>query len=229
MRVVLACPTIPVRVHRRPDLERLWHERTPDHDLEIIYSEAGTTWGDGLNDVYEQVRARLPDVLICGSDDMYPGDERYLPAVLPWLEKNLYPAPKVEDPRFVNYGGHPHPVPDGTPGDMSTFPILRGDWLPLVFPLPEGLHYFSDNLIAALLAVAGVSCVAVPSCRIIHAHAKEGRGAGFGSENMRLHIDTVRYTRVLEQMGIDRASLPPNLRGGMWEENYLEIGRALGA
>lgn len=227
MRVVLAVPTIPERFPRREGLEKLWRERTPEADLEIVYSEAGTTWGDGLNDIYEQVKDDPPDLFVCGSDDFCPADERWLPTILPWLNKNVYPAPLVEDPRFRNYGGHPHPVTDGTPGDMSTFPILRGEWLPLIFPLPEGLHYFADNLIAAMLAVNSVSCVAVPSCRMLHLHAQEGRGAGYGSENTRLYVDTVRYTRALEERGIDRLSLPVNVRGHMWEEQYQEIGRLI--
>jgi len=225
--VLLAVPTIPERFPRREGLEKLWRERTPEADLEIVYSEAGTTWGDGLNDIVEQLGGDVPDVFVCGSDDFCPADERWLPSVLPWLEQNIYPAPLVEDPRFRNYGGHPHPVPDGTPGDMSTFPILRGDWLDIVFPLPEGLHYYSDNFLAALLSLSGVSCVAVPSCRMLHLHAQEGRGAGYGSENTRLFVDTVRYTDALNERGIDRLSLPPNIRGHMFEEHYHEIGRLI--
>lgn len=228
-RVVLAIPTIPERPGHAERTAQAWTERTPEATVEAIISTAGETWAAGLNDVYEQVKHDPPAVFICGSDDMWPADERWLPCVLPWLEQGIFPAPRVDDPRFVNYGGHLQPVPDGTPSDMSSFPILRGDWLDTVFPLPEDLHYYSDNLLAARLFLTGVSCVAAPACRIIHLHAQEGRGAGYGSENMRLYIDTVRYTRALEADGIDRTALPEGLRGHMWEESYLEIGRKIGA
>ena len=65
---------------------------------------------------------------------------------------------------------------------MSTFPILRGDWLKIAFPLPDDLHYYSDSLIAARIYKAGIPAVAVPSCRIIHLHAHEGRGLSARTE-----------------------------------------------
>ena len=229
IRVVLAVPTIPARAHRLPDLERLWRERTPDADLDIIYSSAGTTWSAGLNDIWQQVRDNPPDLFILGSDDMLPADERWLPCALPWIEQGHVPAPKVSDPRFTTCGGYPYVIAPGTPADMTAFIIIAGTWGDDVFPLPDDLAYFADNLACLKLRNSGHRIVCAPDCRIIHLHAPEGRGFGFGSENTRLYIDTVRYTRTLEGMGIDRASLPPDLRGGMWEERFLAVGRGMGA
>lgn len=230
MRVLLACPTIPERFPRREGLEKLWRERTPEADLEIVYSEAGTTWGDGLNDIYEQVRDNPPDLFVCGSDDMCPADERWEPSLRMWLDAGYFTVPRVDDPRFVNYGsseGAHVEVQDGAPADMSTFPILKGEWLDKVFPVPEGLHYFADSWISLMCWRAGIKAVAVPTCRILHMHAKEGRGAGYENENTRLHVDTARYTDALNALGIDRLSLPANIRGGMWEDHFLEIGRLI--
>lgn len=230
LRVLLAVPTIPERHHRREGLEKLWRERTPEADLEIVYSEAGTTWGDGLNDIYEQVRDNPPDLFLCGSDDMCPADERWEPSLRMWLDAGYFTVPRVDDPRFVNYGssfGAHVEVQDGAPADMSTFPILKGEWLDKVFPVPEGLHYFADGWISAMLYLDGIGAVAVPTCRILHMHAMEGRGAGYGSENTRLYVDTVRYTDALNARGIDRLTLPNNLRGHMYEEQYQEIGRLI--
>lgn len=229
MRVILAVPTIPARQHRLNEFELMWRERTPEADLQIIYSEAGDTWSTGLNDIWQQVRRRPPDVFVLGSDDMVPADERWLPAAWHWLEQDKVPGPRVEDPRFVNTAGHPGTVAEGTPGDMTAFLIIRGAWGKHVFPLPADLAYFADNLACVKLARKGHDIVAVPSCRIIHLHAPEGRGFGYGSENTRLFIDTVRYTRALDQLGIDRLSLPKGQRGGMWEDHYHEIGILAGA
>lgn len=229
MRVVLAVPTIEARRHRRPQLEQLWRSRTPDADLEIVYSEAGDSWSSGLNDVWEQVSDDPPDVFILGSDDMIVVDERWLPSVLPWLERGYVPAPRVEDPRFTTCGGYPGHVEDGTRADMTAFIIIRGEWGRDVFPLPDDLAYFADNLACTKLRWAGHRIVCTPTCRILHLHAPEGRGFGYGSENTRLHIDTVRYTRALEALGISRVDLPPDLRGGMWEPHFLEIGTLMGA
>lgn len=231
-RVVIAVPTIPERRERHAGVEAFWRDRTPEHHVDVVFSEAGKSWGAGLNDVYQQVKADPPDFFVCGSDDMVPADERWLPSAELWMERACYVCPRVDDPRFVNYGSADGPhvrVEDGAPGDMSTFPILRGDWLELAFPLPDDLHYFADSLIAARIYKAGIRAVAVPSCRIIHLHAPEGRGAGYGSENTRLYIDTVRYTRALEAEGIDRATLPNGIRGGMWEPHFIEIGTLAGA
>lgn len=195
-----------------------------------ITSTEGESWASGLNHVARLVgNLTADDLFVCGSDDMVPANPDWLRQIMPWLEQGKYPAPTVDDPRFVNYGGHTHPVPDGTSSDMSTFPILRGDWLKHVFPLPENLHYYSDNLIAVKLARVGIDCVAVPSCRITHEHASEGRGCGYANENTRLYVDSVRYTDELDRLGIDRATLPSGARGGLWEERFEPIGRALGA
>lgn len=228
-RVVLAVPTIPEREHRLPEFEQMWRDRTPDASLDIRYSTAGDTWSSGLNDIWAQIKRRPPDVLILGSDDMVPADERWLPSAQRWLNQGLIPGPRVEDPRFVDCAGHPGSVTEGVPGDMTGFLILRGDWGKHVFPLPEDLAYFADNLAAVLLASAGVRIVTCPTCRIIHLRAPEGRGFGYGSENTRLYIDTVRYTRALAARGIDRATLPKAQRGGMWEPHFQEIGELAGA
>lgn len=229
MRVVLACPTIRERAHRLAQFEELWRSRTHDAKLDIRYSEAGDTWSAGLNDVWQQVRHRPPDVFILGSDDMVPADERWLPTASHWLDQGKVPGPRVEDPRFVNTAGHPGTVAEGTPGDMTAFLIIKGAWAKHVFPLPDDLAYFADNLACVLLTRAGYEIVAVPSCRIIHLHAPEGRGFGYGSENTRLFIDTVRYSRALDERGIDRLSLPVGQRGGMWEDHFHEIGTLAGA
>lgn len=228
MRVVVAIPTISERPGMAERTAAIWRMRTPGAIVTTLISTAGASWAAGLNDAAGQTWEGT-DVFVCASDDMVPDDNSWLDAALPWLRDGLYPAPTVIDPRFTNYGGHPHPVTDGTPSDMSTFPILRGDWLPHVFPLPEDLHYYSDNLIAVKLQHTGVECVAVPSCRIIHEHAQPGRGCGFGNENTRLYVDSVRYSAELERLGIDRDGLTPGARGGLWEERYLQVGRALGA
>lgn len=229
MRVVLACPTIPARAHRLPPLEELWRSRTPEADLDIRYSDAGDTWSAGLNDIWQQIRRHPPDVLVLGSDDMVPADERWLPTAQHWLNQGKLPGPRVEDPRFVNCAGHPGTVREGTPGDMTAFLIIRGEWGRHLFPLPPDLHYFADNYANVMLTLASHDVVAVPSCRIIHLHAPEGRGAGYGSENTRLYIDTVRYTRALDAKLIDRVTLAKGLRGGMWEPHFQEIGTLAGA
>lgn len=228
MRVVIAIPTILARPGLAERTADVWHQRTPGHDLTTIITTEGESWAAGLNHVAAAIADDPPDVLACGSDDMIPADEQWLHHAATWLEQGMYPAPRVDDPRFVNYGGHRHPVPDGTPAGMSTFPLIRGDWLDYVFPLPPDLHYYSDNLIALKLHRAGIQCVAAPACRILHLHAPEGRGAGYGTENTRLHIDTVRYTRELDALGIDRDALTDGLRGPLWEPHYLEAGRAIG-
>ena len=73
-------------------------------------------------------------------------------------------------------------------------PRPLGDWLDAVFPLPEDLHYFGDDLIRERLARIGVPCVAVPSSRIHHRWDQRGRGAGAGSEGARMEIDAPATT-----------------------------------
>jgi hypothetical protein len=130
---------------------------------------------------------------------MCPRDDEWLPPLLRALGRGEFPAPTVVDPRWTNYGGHPQPLPDGTPSEFSTFPVLRREWLPLVFPLPDDLHYFGDNLIAARLDRSGIRCVAVASSVIEHACDLRGRGAGAGSEGARMHVDAERYRRTLAE------------------------------
>lgn len=215
-RIVVAIPTIPERQDMWAAVTRVWQTLTCE-PVEVILSTAPGSWAAGLNDACFRAAMRGPltdrDVFVCGSDDMIPADDYWLPPLLEMLDRAVFPAPCVVDPRFTNYGGHPQPVPDGVPADMSTFPILRGDWAQHVFPLPPDLHYYADNLIAVKLQLAGVLCVACPSSIITHLWAKEGRGAGEGSEEARMLVDTSRYTAALAELGVDRQLLPAGQKG----------------
>lgn len=211
-RIVIAVPTITERRHRRGDVAAAWQRHTCQ-PVDVIFSEAGHSWASGLNDVWAQVRNDPPTIFVCGSDDMVPADDSWLPPLAHWISQGMFPAPCVIDPRFTNHGGHLVPVDDGTPSEMSSFPVIAGVWGDEVFPLPEDLHYYADNLITVKLARAARPCVAVPSSRIQHLWATEGRGAGAGSEEQRMLVDTVRYTSALKQLGVDRQSLPVGQRG----------------
>lgn len=210
--VVVAVPTINARGNA-------WHEvmtRFAKHTCQpvtVIPSWAPGGWAAGLNEVWEQVKHDPPDAFVCGSDDMYPEDDNWLPPLLDALARGAYPAPAVIDPRWTNYGGHRTKVADGTPSLMSTFPIILGGWGDAVFPLPDDLSYYADNLIAVKLRQAGIECVAVPSSRIRHLHLRAGRGFGLGSEARAMKEHSLRYTRALDELGIERTSLPTNLRG----------------
>ena len=213
--VVVAVPTIEARGDAWREVEARFARHTCQ-PVQVTPSWAEGGWAAGLNDVWEQVREDPPDVFVCGSDDMYPEDDNWLPPLLDELARGAYPAPTVIDPRWTNYGGHQRPVPDGTPSHMSTFPVLHGGWLDAVFPLPADLSYYADNLIAVKLQQAGVECVAVPSSRIRHLHLEAGRGFGLGSEQKAMIEHSRRYTRALEELGVDRRRLHPNLRGAYW-------------
>lgn len=224
--IVVAIPTIAERGDLAEQTAAAWHLHTCQ-PVRTVISAAGDSWAAGLNDVWQQVRHLEPDVFVCGSDDMVPDDDNWLPPLLEYLAQGMFPAPCVVDPRFTNYGGHRSPVDDGTSSDGSSFPVIAGGWGDLIFPLPPDLHYYADNLFAVLLERAGHPCVAVPSSRIRHLWAREGRGAGFGDESTRMLVDTVRYTETLQALGIDRVLLPAGQRGPCWEEQWLEKGRAL--
>lgn len=211
-RIVIAMPTIPERAELALETAAAWQLHTCQ-PVEVIPSHAPGGWAAGLNAIWAQVRDPAPDVFVCASDDMQPADGNWLPPLLDYLHRGVYPAPCVIDPRFINHGGHLRPVPDGTESQMSSFPVMSGQWGDVVFPLPDDLSYYADNLIAVKLARAGIPCVAVPSSRIRHLWAQEGRGFGEGSEEQAMRAHSERYTRALAALGIDRATLPAGQRG----------------
>lgn len=213
--VVVAIPTIEARGDAWRECEESFARHTCQ-PVTVIPSWAEGGWGAGLNEVWEQVREDPPDVFVCSSDDMHPADDNWLPPLLDALRAGAYPAPTLVDPRWTNYGGHSKPVPDGTPSKMSTFPVLHGGWGDSVFPLPEGLSYYADNLIAVKLSLLGIECVAVPSSRIIHHHDQRGRGFGLGSEQKAMMAHSRLYTAALQELGVERKTLHTNLRGAYW-------------
>lgn len=213
--VVVAIPTIKARGKAWHDCEVAFAAHTCQ-PVTVIASYAKGGWGAGLNDVWQQVSGDPPDVFVCSSDDMIPEDDNWLPPLLRHLEAGAYPAPTVIDPRWTNYGGFDKPVPDGTPSHMSTFPVLVGEWGNAVFPLPPGLSYYADNLIAVKLAQAGIECVAVPSSRIRHAHDQRGRGFGHGTEQKAMMAHSRLYTAALDELGVNRRRLHTRLRGAYW-------------
>jgi hypothetical protein len=196
--VVVAMPTVPERADACAAAADAWRISTPAR-VDVVTSTVPGGWCAGLNDVWR--RRRGADVFVCASDDMLPEDGDWLEPVLRQLRRGAMPVPCVIDPRWTNYGGFDEPVADGTPSPRCTFPILAGEWLDLVFPLPDDLHYFGDDLARDRIVHAGIPSVAVPSSRIRHLWDQRARGAGAGSEGARMEIDAPRYRRALATLG----------------------------
>lgn len=213
--VVVAIPTIEERGDAWRDCEAAFARHTCQ-PVTVIASYIEGGWAAGLNDVWAQVRDDPPDVFVCSSDDMAPADDNWLPPLLSHLALGAYPAPAVIDPRWTNYGGHDKPVADGTPSHMSSYPVLAGGWGDAVFPLPDGLSYYADNLIAVKLKQIGIECVAVPSSRIVHGHDARGRGFGHGTEEKAMRAHSRLYTAALDELGVRRKMLHTRLRGAYW-------------
>lgn len=186
-KVVVAIPTIEVRGDAWRDVAKEW-ELTPG--VIVAPSWRPGSWAAGLNEVYEWHPDA--DVFVCASDDMAP-EGPWLPHVLEHFAKDECPVPTMHDPRMTTIGGtqdvlwkqEPH---EGAPAKMSNFPILKGDWLPQVFPLPEDLHYYSDNLISDRLLEAGVPLVTCLDISISHTWDQRGR-----DESARMVEDRERY------------------------------------
>lgn len=133
--------------------------------------------------------------MVCGSDDIFPENDYWLPACEEWLEQGKSPVPHMKDPRFEIQGGVITDTPRsaGDQSHMTNFPILRGDWLRFVFPLDPRMHYFSDNVIADRLHAHGVETVYAPDFVVVHTWDERGRGAGMGSEDIRMVHDRQLY------------------------------------
>ena len=210
--VVLAIPTLKARDPAAKETAAIWQQHTCQ-PLRVIVSYAPGGWSAGLNDAWEQVRMEPPLAFVCGSDDMEPEDDNWLPPLLDLLQREAFPAPTVIDPRWTNYGGHVTPVPDGTPSDMSSFPVIHGSWGDAIFPLPESLSYYADNLISVKVRQLGKPCVACPSSRIVHRYSQIARGFGHENELAALRAHEELFEAELVELGIDRRTLPPLLAG----------------
>ena len=189
-KIVIAIPTIAERPGLADETAQKWRDQTCI-PIEIHVTTYGDTWAAGLNDAWKNHPDA--DIFVCASDDMYPEDGYWLPCVQERLERGESPVPLMLDPRFTIYGGSINEVPDGTQTHMTNFPVLRREWLSSVFPLPEELHYFSDNLIADRLHGIGVPTVATLEFVIRHDADPRGRGAGMGDEPTRMAHDKQVY------------------------------------
>lgn len=193
-KVVVAIPTIEDRGELWQDTAKAWRHHT-SQPIEIVPSWAPGGWAAGLNAVYNEHPDA--DIFVCGSDDIIPVDDFWLPCVESFLERNLSPVPMMLDPRFVIQGGviSDEEREDGAESHMSNLPILRGDWLDKVLPLPADLHYFSDNLASTRLHKIGVKTVYAKSFVVRHLWDPRGRGAGMLTEENRMQHDRALYKR----------------------------------
>lgn len=189
MRIVVAIPTNGQRPDTLQQTIANWRERTAE-PLGFHVTTYGKTWAAGLNDAWRNHPDT--DLLICGSDDMWPQNGEWLPAIQPYIHKACI-APQVLDPRFSRWD---ETTSDGDVTRMSSFPIFAGDFMRHVFPLPEELHYYTDDLISDRLKEQGIPTVAVPSCVIVHGFDPRGRGAGMGDESTRMAHDRAIYQRL---------------------------------
>ena len=179
--VVVAIPTIIERGDAWKEVAEMWEALSPE--VTVVPSWRKGTWAAGLNEVWESHKG----LFVCASDDMAPLPGWYQ-AVEPWLEKGIV-APQVHDPRFSKWDPG---TPDGFETEMSSFPIIGESFLGAIFPLPEELHYFTDDLISLRARQAGIPTIAVPSCEIVHCPDLRGRGAGM-SEKDRMDHDRKLY------------------------------------
>jgi hypothetical protein len=192
-RIVVAIPTIEQRGDAWEQMAEIWTEQTCQ-PIEVVPSWRKGSWSAGLNEVWENLEDA--DIFVCSSDDIYPENALWLPVVMDALARNESPVPLMHDPRFVVYGGSQQEVPDGTHTHMTNFPVLKGEWLHEVFPLPEKLHYCADNLIADRLHAIGVPTVARLDFVVRHTADERGRGAGMGSEEERMKYDVALYDQL---------------------------------
>lgn len=170
-RILVAIPTIAERGDAHLEAAKSFHDHTPlPCDIFVSWRKGG--WCDGLNEAWENRDGQ--DYFVCASDDMRATEGWWEP-LAEYLGYGLYPAPTVESPEVTSYGGFHEELPDGTPTSMSTFPVLKMEWLEHVFPLPERFHFYGDNVIADRLTKVGIRCVAVASSRIVHLADNRGR------------------------------------------------------
>lgn len=210
MKITLAIPTNGQRHDQLDKTIQAWVSQTAE-PIEIFVTTAGDTWAAGLNDAW---RAHPDsDIFIAGSDDMYPEGE-WLPMVEQALREGFSPVPLMKDPRFLIQGGviASEERPDRSESHMTNFPVLKGEWLSSVFPIEqlwcpqhqqhEDLHYCSDDLISDRLHDIGVKTVYVKDFVIVHTWDERGRGAGMGSEDVRLSHDRVIYKTHRKSVGL---------------------------
>lgn len=196
MKTVLAIPTIKERGDTWKATGELWGRVT------VFPSWRPGGWAAGLNEAWEEHGDA--DIFICGSDDIWPEGD-WLPVVKHFLDRNQSPVPLMKDPRFTIQGGviTDEERENGTESHMTNFPVLKQEWLNDVFPLPEDLHYYSDNLIADRLHAIGVPTVFAKDFVVIHDWDERGRGAGMGSEEARMEHDRDIY-RALKRDRVNR-------------------------
>lgn len=185
MKLIIAIPTIPERGDAWEKVGAEWRAKTTQEVI-IEPSWRKPTWAAGLNEVWE--KHPDADIFVCGSDDMIPRGADWLPAIEDYVNLGVI-APQVIDPRFTRFAPE---IRDGAPTDMSSFPIIPGRLLARIFPLPDELHYYSDNLISDRVD----RTIAVPSCVILHTMDPRGRGAGMGDEAARMVHDKTIYRRL---------------------------------
>lgn len=188
--IVIAIPTNGLRHDTLQATKDAWVRHTCQ-PITFHVTTYGDTWAAGLNDAWKTHPDA--DVFVCASDDMFPEDDFWLPPAVSHLDKNECPVPTVLDPRMTTHGGTQDTywegeVTEGAPARMTNFPILKREWLDKVFPLPEDLHYFSDNLIGDRLKAAGIPLVTCLDIRIRHAWDQRGR-----NESERMQADRKRY------------------------------------
>lgn len=196
-KIVLAIPTIEERGNAWEEVAETFQRHTCQ-PLTVHPSWRKGGWCDGLNEAWEEHGDA--SVFICASDDMTPKDDFWLPPLLNFLDQDLYPAPKMEnhDPTrgYWEYPGTWGESFDGAPSQMSTFCVLKREWLPWVFPLPSNFHYYGDNEIAKRLKRHGIQCVACPSSVIVHRMDQRGRGAGMANEDRRMDFDRAVFEQL---------------------------------
>lgn len=112
-----------------------------------------------------------------GADDVELDPRAFLHAIRV-IERGQHPAPLVlwPDGRVQACGAAwEEMLPDGSVTSFSRGPMIAREWSTIVGPIPEDMHYYTDNLVSERLRRAGIPSVVCHGYRYVHHMSEIGR------------------------------------------------------
>lgn len=170
--ISVVVPTIDGREKWLEKCVSSYEEFTEDWELIVLrgYKGAGAAWSEGFR------RAR-GDFIHVTADDI-ECEEGWWRDPVHYCVSGRYPAPLIfhSDGSLQSCGGSWEGLePDGAVTVFSRVPFLRREWAAWVPEMPDGFHYYTDNLLTDVFRLHGVETVNCHSYRLVHHSAPEGR------------------------------------------------------
>lgn len=173
--VGVVIPTVDGREHWLGRCRASYERTLAEYEAEILVIPNQPTCGDAWNIGVLALLMGQCDVIHLTADDIEAHDG-WLEAGFARLNRNELPAARIlNGDGSLQSCGDQFDRPEGFVTEIARIPLLTPPVAAAIFPIPDGMHYYTDNVVSDRARAVGWPTVVTRDYLFTHHLAGEGR------------------------------------------------------